>query len=222
MVVLKSEKWVHGGYTIAHANDMVYFIKGAIPGEIVECEIIQEKKDHNFALVKTIIEKSNSRIENKCSSFPICGGCSFLQISYEDELKLKLNLLKTELENKNIIFPEIKIQSGNPQNYRNNVQLKIKNGKIGFYKDKSDEIIPLPRNGCLILSEELNKYILNKNNKLTKDEKLRFSKKIDTYGSDISTFEILGKEIKIPANGFFQINRFLIAKWILEIKELIT
>ncbi len=62
MVILKAEKWVHGGYTIARQNEKTYFIKGAIPGETVKCILVEEKKEHAFAIVQEILEKSQKRI----------------------------------------------------------------------------------------------------------------------------------------------------------------
>jgi 23S rRNA (uracil1939-C5)-methyltransferase len=222
MVILQAEKWVHGGYTIARFEEKTYFIKGAVPGERVKCKIIEDKKEHAFVIVEEVLEKSSERIANECTSFPECGGCSFWNISYEEEKRIKKELFIQELAHKKIEFEISKIQfhSGPEKKYRNTVQVKVDSRKIGFYKEKSREIIEFPKQGCLLLPDEFNQLFKVKK-KFPSDGKLRLSDKIYEYGRSESKFIVLNKEIKIPTNGFFQINRFLIEPWVKSIQSIV-
>ena len=53
----------YGGYTVARLDGKVVMLKGAIPGETVEAEMLQEKKDYSVAEAVTILEPSPERVE---------------------------------------------------------------------------------------------------------------------------------------------------------------
>src|SRR5512141_998104 len=72
--ILKPLIPAYGGYTIAR-DDRVIFIKGAIPGEVVEVRIEEKKRDYSVASVSRVIEPSEDRIAPQCAVFGICGGC---------------------------------------------------------------------------------------------------------------------------------------------------
>ncbi len=74
-------------------------IKNTIPGQLVEA-ILTKKHGVYHGKLTSIIEKSEIEIEPECTDFGLCGGCTYQNISYKNELRLKesivLNLLKNE------------------------------------------------------------------------------------------------------------------------------
>ena len=222
-----AEKWVNDGFCIGYENGKTIFILGAIPGEKVICEIYEENSKYLKGKTLSVIHPSKNRRIPPCPVFLECGGCTFQHIEYTEERQLKVNLLYDGLffhgllKNSKFQRENISIKFNNEYGYRNNVQLKIKNSLKGFYKPKSNDIVPLPKAGCLLLSSELNNYILNKNNTIPEDGKLRYSNNgIKKYKKEISKFMIKNKEILIPEDGFFQINQYLIEEWIEDILNL--
>ena len=222
-----AEKWVNDGFCIGYENGKTIFILGAIPGEKVICEIYEENS--KFLKVKTVsvLQISEKRRVPPCPVFLECGGCTFQHIEYAEERQLKVDLffdgIKFHglLKNSEIQKENISIKFNNEYGYRNNVQLKIKNNLTGFFKPKSNDIVPLPKTGCLLLSNEINNYILNNNNIIPEDGKLRYSSTgIKNYKKEITKFIVKNKEIIIPEDGFFQINQFLIEDWIDEVVSL--
>ncbi len=74
------------GGAIAKKDDMVYFVKGAVPGDKVNAIITRKKKSYREAFTKEILEFSPDRVDPKCEHFGVCGGCKWQQLSYEKQL----------------------------------------------------------------------------------------------------------------------------------------
>ena len=163
----------HSGKGIGKLNNKVVFVENALPGEIVDIKILKDKKNYMEASVNKIIKKADNRIESICPYFSKCGGCDLLHINYNDSLRFKQdkieNIIKRYL-NKSIKINEI-VKSDNNFYYRNKTTFQVKES-IGFYKNKSYDIIPI--DNCLISCKLINdsiKYLkkldLNKINKIT-------------------------------------------------------
>ncbi|MGJ4787540.1 class I SAM-dependent RNA methyltransferase [Leptospira koniambonensis] len=230
------EKWANLGTCISHAENKTVFVKGAVPGETVRIRTDKENSKLIWGTVVSAENISTRRIESDCSAFPECGGCSYRHIPYEEELQIKKSLLSdsflyvSRLDPSQI--PEIEILSGPSDSYRNTAQIKIefKKGKTnaGFYKENSNSLVHFPKEGCKHLPAEMNEYVRkNLGNKKT------FSRKGD-WRLRYSSGEILEydkKEVKIgpylpeklewtiPAEGFTQVNRFLLEEWMLKIRS---
>ena len=63
--------------------------KCALPGQEVKVRITKTGKGRPEAQVLEILKEADTAIESQCPHFGICGGCTFLTMKYEDELKLK-------------------------------------------------------------------------------------------------------------------------------------
>ena len=86
---LKVESIGFEGISIARDEGMVYFVKGGVPGDLVKAKLLKKRKKYTEAIIEEIIEASEDRIEPKCSYFDYCGGCSWQNISYQDQLSWK-------------------------------------------------------------------------------------------------------------------------------------
>lgn len=216
-ITIQLEKWVNNGFTLGYNEGIPIFVLGGIPGELVQIEIFESNPKYKKGKVCEILEPSIFRSTPPCPNFLRCGGCSFQHLTYEEEIKIKENLLRSDLKFSGLINDSytIHIYKGKEYNYRNNVQFKIQSDEIGFFEFNSNKIVPLPKNGCFLLDEKLNKYTNDHLNYLPKNGKLRVdSNSVVHYGEDNSTFIVKGKSIVVPKNGFFQINTELIDEWI--------
>ena len=74
--IVKTEKTVFGGNTIAKINGKTVFIPYSMPEETIEIRITQQKNDYDVAEIVKIVEPSPNRIKPKCEYFGICGGCN--------------------------------------------------------------------------------------------------------------------------------------------------
>lgn len=153
----------HNGRGIGKLNNKIVFVKNALPGEIVNLKILKEKKNFIEAEVLSYIKKAENRIESVCPYYLECGGCDLLHLNYNDQLKFKQdkinNIINRYLDTKITINDIVKCDDN--FNYRNKVSFQVKE-KIGFYNDKTYEIIPIK--SCLIANNIINDSIkyLNK------------------------------------------------------------
>lgn len=160
---MKIEKLVYGGFGIGREEGKVYFVPYVLPDEEVIVSPIKEKKEYIEAKLKKIIEENPDRTKPECEYFGLCGGCDYLHIKYQAQLKYKKEILQEIFQRIAKIDIEIDniIPSENQYFYRNKTQLKvdIKTAKIGFYKKNSNEVVEIDK--CLLVSEEINPVITN-------------------------------------------------------------
>ena len=154
------------GSAVGKLDNIAVFCDKGVVGDVVSAQIIKVKKNYVVAKVKEILERSCLRIEQQlCEIQDFCGGCQILDISYDKQLKIKKDMVFQKLTRiGNIEKPKINDVVGmeRPYRYRNKVQLPvggtIDNIKIGFYKQKSHEIIPFK--DCII-QDKINNEIIS-------------------------------------------------------------
>lgn len=195
---VKIEKIDNFGRGIAYINDKICFIEDALKDEIVDIEVINEKKKYQEAIVKKYIEVSDKRIKEECPFSKICGGCNLNHISYEDENNFKKDKLK-DLVTKFTNINQIKVEDINyheRDNYRNKIVLHGNNKKLGLYKKHSNEIVEI--NKCLLVDNKINEVIklLNTINKDIKEATIKITNNqkeimVSIKGEVTSTKELL-------------------------------
>lgn len=86
----------HGAHAIAHldpetANQgLVVFVENTCPGDVVDAEIYDQRKDFAFAAVQNLIQESPDReAKPKCPLHKVCGGCQWQHIEYSKQLEYK-------------------------------------------------------------------------------------------------------------------------------------
>ncbi len=89
MVTLDVTDLAFDGKSVAHLDGKVVFLKGGLPGETVEAEIVRSKPRYDQGVVRRIIKKSELRIDARCSHFEHCGGCTWQDLKYEQQLSYK-------------------------------------------------------------------------------------------------------------------------------------
>lgn len=154
------ERFDYFGRGITHIDGKITFVENALPNEKVEIQITKEEKKYNEAVVSKFISKSDHRVESKCPFFEECGGCQLRNLSYNDSIQYKkgkvIDILKKYADVE--IEPKI-IKSKNKDYYRNKIELKVREGKVGYFKKGSHDIIEIDR--CLNAEKSINSLILN-------------------------------------------------------------
>jgi 23S rRNA (uracil1939-C5)-methyltransferase len=145
-----------GGAGVARLPDgRAVFIEGAARGDVCEIMLTGESQRFARAEIVRIAAPSPCRIPPDCPVFGDCGGCQFRHITYEEELDAKLRRVNDTLERIGGIAAradEILI-TGQTDGYRNRATLHTVDGKTGFYRAGSHEIVPVDR--CRLLSDEI-------------------------------------------------------------------
>jgi 23S rRNA (uracil1939-C5)-methyltransferase len=153
--ILQSLTPAYGGYSIAR-DEKVILIKGAIPGEVVDVEIQERKRDYSVGSVVGVIEPSEDRIEPPCPVFGKCGGCQLQYIRYEKQLTMKDEVLRDTLARLGKVETDLGAPlSGSNWHYRRRAQFKVsKTGEIGFFRESSRDVITFDE--CPLMNDEIN------------------------------------------------------------------
>ncbi|PIZ13020.1 MAG: 23S rRNA (uracil(1939)-C(5))-methyltransferase RlmD [Elusimicrobia bacterium CG_4_10_14_0_8_um_filter_37_32] len=154
---IKIEKIVYPGKSLGRGADGVAtFTEGCLPGEVVEVNIVRDKKTFRLAETVKIIENSPERIVPGCPFENQCGGCSFQYTGYENQLQIKHKYVNELLSPFAVAVPPV-IRSPEIWNYRNKMEFSFfkENGRlsIGLHrKGKFDSFVSTP--GCFIADKD--------------------------------------------------------------------
>lgn len=77
------------GMVIGKKDGIAYLTKDAVPGDTVTIESRRKKKGMPFGIVTEITKKSDLRVEPVCAHFDHCGGCSWQNLDYKDQIRFK-------------------------------------------------------------------------------------------------------------------------------------
>ena len=151
------------GYTsegdgVARIDGQAVFVKQAMDGEVCKIRILRTTKTVAWAKIESLITPSPHRITPNCSAYGPCGGCNFLHMTYEEELRHKQQRVTDALERVGGLETEVaQILAANQiEQYRNKAIFAVGNGPItGFYRRRSHRIIPIT--SCIIQTESANR-----------------------------------------------------------------
>ncbi|MCF7953792.1 MAG: TRAM domain-containing protein [Spirochaetales bacterium] len=144
------EKIIPHGKGLARVNGKVLFVDGALPGEVLEVDIINEKKDYSEGRIQAIEKPSEYRTAAPCPYYGICGGCDFQHVSFAGQRIMKQQIMKDAMErifSKKWLYAdtpaeEIPFYQGNAWNYRRRVRIHLEKGKgLGFLERNSTRLV---------------------------------------------------------------------------------
>ncbi|MBR5754471.1 MAG: 23S rRNA (uracil(1939)-C(5))-methyltransferase RlmD [Erysipelotrichaceae bacterium] len=142
------------GLGIARADELVVFVKEMIPGETARIRITKEKKNYSYGIIEELLEPSKFRRKPDCPIAYKCGGCDLRHIDYGYQLELKKKILANVLKPYKVADV---VCDDDPYYYRNKVQIPCRDGKMGFYRRYSNDIMEF--DDCLIESRKANEII---------------------------------------------------------------
>lgn len=140
----------NNGEGIARWHSQLIFVEGALPGEVVECQISAIKHSYAQATLLNIRTPSPARIASICPLFGRCGGCQLMHLEYQEQLIFKQQLV-VEAFRKTGKLLDVPISPCLPSpqavHYRNKAQLPLSQSrgglKVGLYARNSHEIIEI-------------------------------------------------------------------------------
>ena len=118
----------HEGRGIAHADGKVIFIEGALTGERVTYSSYRKKNNYEQAKVEQILKQSFMRVQPKCASFGVCGGCSMQHLDPRAQVAVKQRVLEDNLQRIGKVKPEVVLSPiyGLPWAYRQRARLSVR------------------------------------------------------------------------------------------------
>ena len=154
---IKVERMDHLGNGIGSINGKVVFIPKTVPGDLVDINIIKETKSYIKANAIKYLKRGEIYIPEFCPYYLKCGGCHLQNFTYENTLTYKKERVQNILNRVGIVQDIEVISNKNNKNYRNKIELKIKNSKIGYYSENTHNLIEI--DNCPIAKECLNAFL---------------------------------------------------------------
>src|SRR3990172_655284 len=145
-VSVKIESLSFGGSGVGRISGKVVFVPYSAPGDNIKVRVTKDTKGFAEGDIVEFISASPLRKEPPCPLHSICGGCQWLHMPYNEQLKAKEEIFKDTLRRIGKIDPSI-VLTAQPSpmefNYRSRVQFKVLDNKIGFYKRESHELVEI-------------------------------------------------------------------------------
>lgn len=132
------------GKSLVRINDMVVFVKGAVPGDVVDLQVIRKRKSYQEAIVTRFHSYSDLRQEPICEHFGTCGGCKWQNLPYSEQLKFKEKQVVDALSR----IAKLKIERTDPimgsadtEFYRNKLEFTFSNHRWLSESETADETV---------------------------------------------------------------------------------
>lgn len=113
------------GKSIGRHEDMVVFVPQAVPGDVVDVQVLRKRKRFMEGIVTNYHKYSDNRAEPFCEHFGVCGGCKWQNLPYPEQLKFKQKQVLDSLERiAKVEIPEMLpiIPSDDLVHYRNKLE----------------------------------------------------------------------------------------------------
>ncbi|WP_076422362.1 23S rRNA (uracil(1939)-C(5))-methyltransferase RlmD [Pontibacter lucknowensis] len=95
---IRIEEMVAEGKCLARHENMVVFVGGVAPGDVVDLRVTRKKKSFMEAEAINFHSYSEVRVQPFCEHFGTCGGCKWQHIGYDTQLFYKQKQVQDNLE----------------------------------------------------------------------------------------------------------------------------
>ena len=133
-----------GGQGVARIDGYVVFVRRALVGDNVNVRIIKRKKSHAEGIIVSFNKKSDERIDAPCTYFKTCGGCTWQNLDYENQLSYKTQIVSDAVNRisglKNTTVRQI-IPSEQHFHYRNKMEFSFAEKKWLTSEELEDKSI---------------------------------------------------------------------------------
>jgi 23S rRNA (uracil1939-C5)-methyltransferase len=160
-ITLTFEDLTHEGNGVGKVDGYPLFVPYGLPGEEATVKVIKANKNFGFGKLLEVKQPSDQRVEPPCNVYYQCGGCQLQHMSYDLQLQMKQNQVKSvmrKIAHLDHVPVHPTLGMDDPWRYRNKVQMPVgeHDGELitGFYRKRSHDIIS-EMETCVI-QDELN------------------------------------------------------------------
>lgn len=154
----------HGGHCVARHENLVVFVRHALPGERVCAEITEVRRSYLRADAVAILEPAAARVTPPCpyARPDACGGCDLQHVAPEAQLSWKADVVREQLGRLGGLSPaelaglalRVERLPGGTLGWRSRVRYAVDAaGRAGLLKHRSHEVVPVDR--CLIAHPDI-------------------------------------------------------------------
>ena len=165
-LTVRTDRLVAGGDAMGRADDgRVVFVTGALPGELVDAESVEEKKDFVRSRVNLVLEPSVDRQVPVCAHRRAgCGGCGWMHLEPSAQFRAKAEIVRESLRRIGRLDAAVVddlVRSGgavDPFGYRTTIRVVGgPDGTLGYREERSDRIVPIT--SCPIAESALSRLL---------------------------------------------------------------
>ena len=228
------ERLLPGGVGLAHAEGLTLFVSLAAPGDVLRVRIDRIQGKLAFASITEILKPSPVRIEPPCPYFGRCGGCDFQQLTYEAQLKAKVEMIRDCLQRIAKIEAPLEIPiTASPSQWRYraraNWQVDAVARTLGYFERGSNRVCDVEY--CAVLTPELQNTLEKVRAEILSERTIDKLRDIDVvagddgvsvapprpgFKPDIVSRDTGSETYYFSAEAFFQVNHELLEPLICE------
>lgn len=158
---LQIDAVVAGGAGLAREESgRVVFVDGALPGERVVVELVEERKDFARGALRSIVEASPVRVEPPCRFVGAgCGGCGWQHITHDAQLRFKEQIVADALRRGAGLDELPAVRTSHPMvgGARTTARMGVLDGRAAFHKRASDDLVGIEH--CMVSHPRLSELI---------------------------------------------------------------
>lgn len=221
-MILKITQSVFGGDGLAHLDGKAVFVEGALPGESVEVELTEIKKNFSRAKLIKVIQPSPQRITPECPHASHCGGCQYQSVPYAEELQMKQAQLG-EIFRRHSFLKCLRpiIPSGSEWSYRSSLTLhpvqpsSKSTTRLGLYGKDHRTVIPVK--DCLLADRAFKPLFQMELPAKRCPDRVTFKldesgRMVDDMKESFLRMKLANESFLVHSGGFFQTNPSIAGK----------
>lgn len=142
----------HRGAAVGRIDGKAYFIDGAMPGELVRGEVVQDKGSWARVTLQEVMQQSPHRVAPPCPHFARCGGCQWQFADYPAQLEWKQSIVAGQLAHLGgLDDPPVTatVAPGPEYGYRNRMDFSVLDGAPALTQRGTHTLVPIAE--CLLL-----------------------------------------------------------------------
>jgi 23S rRNA (uracil1939-C5)-methyltransferase len=159
--VLTIESLAAGGAGVGRIGAKVAFVPQTAPGDVVEVEIVGERRTWCRARVLRLLNPGPDRVAPPCPAFGDCGGCDWQHLAYPSQLAAKRAIVGDALRRiGGLGSPPVASTIPSPLEFGYRHRARLQAARLGggvafgFFRRGSHEVIE--RESCPVLHQALN------------------------------------------------------------------
>ena len=130
--IIEKINFPNKGEVYIKEEDRKVIVKNGLPGQKVQFMVNKLRKGKAEGRIIEVLEKSPTEIEPRCEHFGLCGGCTYQNMPYEEQLELKKGQVKELLDG---VISDYQFEGIKPSPLQNAYRNKMEFSFGDEYKD---------------------------------------------------------------------------------------
>lgn len=165
---LRVDAVAYGGKGVARFGGppgKVFFVKDAIPGDLVKARVTEDNGRYGEAEVIELLTRSDARGPSPCNYSEECGGCQWMGVAYAKQLEWKRTFVESALKRIGKLAKPVTVTmigSESVLEYRNRILVRAHldgHGHLtfGYFARQSRRLVPI--HACAIADPAINRVL---------------------------------------------------------------